>query len=123
MFTIARLIQKTEMLKRPSKKPAAPSHIGDSLKSLFKGQLKAPEASAEWKIWELWEKSVGAEISKHSKPKAFKNGILFVDTNHSLWASELQLRSHQIRTKLNKALGSEMVKEIHFRAGTSSKDA
>jgi predicted nucleic acid-binding Zn ribbon protein len=105
------------MLKRSSKKPAVPSHIGDSLKSLFQGPLKAPNVSAEWKIWELWEQSVGTEISRQAVPKTFKNGILFVSARSALWASELQLRSHQIRMKLNTALGQELIREIHFRAG------
>ncbi len=69
----------------------------------------------EIRVFGAWAKAVGQEISRQAKPKYFRNGILFVETSHPAWTTELQSKRHLIQRKLNESLGQEVVREIHFR--------
>lgn len=69
----------------------------------------------EMRVFGQWGKAVGPEISRQANPKAFRNGILFVETRHPVWTMELTSKRHVIRKRLNEALGGEVVREIQFR--------
>jgi predicted nucleic acid-binding Zn ribbon protein len=98
----------------PPRKKAGPSRIGDLLKDFL--QESMPKSLGdELQIFGAWPAAVGVDISRQAQPKSFRNGILFVETRHSIWTTELTARRHKIQKKLNQALGKEVVKEIHFR--------
>jgi len=103
------------MKEKKSLRAGGPTMIGALLKELLETKLPLRPISKELAIWEHWDRAVGIEIAKHAKPQGFKNGILFVHTEHAIWATELQYRSAQIRTKLNKAIGEDLIREIQFR--------
>lgn len=105
--------------KYDPKKRGGLSHVSDILNYLFDNEVKAPQVSTEMRIWEHWAKSVGPEIARHASPKGFKNGVLFVETKHPAWATELRFKAPRIRQRLNEALGKELVTEIQFRLGKS----
>lgn len=69
----------------------------------------------EMRVFGAWPKAVGQDISRQAKPIGFRNGILFVETKHPIWTTELTAKRRQIQKKLNEALGQEVVREIHFR--------
>ena len=96
--------------------PEGPTSVGAVLKEILAHKPIIQHINRERSIWDIWDKSVGKDVAKHARPKNFRNGVLFVETNHPIWNTELQFQSHTIRAKLNENLGSELVKEIHFHS-------
>lgn len=106
------------MAFRPTKKNVPPSRIGDVLKGFFDRHM--PKAVGdETRVFVAWPKAVGTKIARQASPRSFRNGILFVETRHSMWTAELTSQRHLIQRRLNEALGRELVREIHFRVGRS----
>lgn len=101
------------MAKTPPKK-SGPVALGNVLQEFFRGAMPKGLGD-EVKVFGAWSKAVGQEISKQAKPKGFRNGILFVETMHPLWTTELQAKRHQIQKRLNEEIGHALVREIHFR--------
>lgn len=97
-----------------SRKKSGPSPIGDLLKEFLKTAMPK-NMGEEIRVFGVWPSAVGTEISRQAQPRALKNGILFVETRHPIWTTELTAKRHQILRKLNEALGQDVVKEIHFR--------
>jgi len=98
----------------PGKKKSGPSPIGELLKDfLQKAMPKGLEEEAQ--VFGAWPDAVGRDISRQALPKFFKNGILFVETQHPVWTAELTARRHRILRRINESLGKEVVKDIHFR--------
>lgn len=102
-------------LKKDPRKTSGLSHISEILKGVFREDLIPKHLNEEFQIFGSWQSAVGAEISRKAIPKWFKNGILFVETDHPVWTTELQTKSHQIKKKLNELIGKEIVREIQFR--------
>ncbi|MGE3260995.1 MAG: DUF721 domain-containing protein [Bacteriovoracia bacterium] len=101
-------------MDKRSKKKSGPLRIGEVLQDFLKTSM--PKAvGEEVRVFGAWPKAVGQDISKQAKPVGFRNGILFVETQHPIWTTELTAKRHQIQKKLNEALGQEMVRDIHFR--------
>jgi predicted nucleic acid-binding Zn ribbon protein len=101
------------MQKKPPKS-AGPSKIGDLLGEFL--HINMPTTiNDEVRLFTHWKAAVGAEIAKRAAPTSFKNGVLFVETQHSAWITELNARRHHIQRKLNELMGKELVREIFFR--------
>jgi predicted nucleic acid-binding Zn ribbon protein len=66
-------------------------------------------------IFNCWEKIVGTEIYKKTKPQKIARGILYISVTTSTWANELSLMSGQLIEKINSFIGEEVVKSIRFR--------
>jgi len=84
-----------------------------------------------------WEKAVGKDISKHTKPRSFKSGRLVVNVSDSSRLYELTLKKHELIKDINRRLKdidrsgqsrggkpkgriggkTRAVKEIRFRIG------
>lgn len=103
------------MVKPPPKK-SGPLHIGGMLQEFLKGSMPKIVGD-ELRVFGAWPKAVGTEISRQAIPNAYKNGILFVETKHPIWTTELTAKRHQILRKINEELGQELVREIYFRQG------
>jgi predicted nucleic acid-binding Zn ribbon protein len=97
----------------PTKK-SGPSPIGEMLKEFLSNALPK-SLGDETKVFGAWPAAVGPEISRQAQPRAFKNGILFVETKHPIWTTELTAKRHLIQRRINESLGRELVREIHFR--------
>lgn len=101
-------------MAQPPRKKSGPTPISDLLKD-FLQEAMPKNISEEIRVFGAWPQAVGAEVSRQAQPKAFKNGILFVETRHPIWTTELTAKRHLIQRKINASLGKEVVKEIHFR--------
>jgi predicted nucleic acid-binding Zn ribbon protein len=64
---------------------------------------------------EVWNEAVGERIARVATPERIDGGKLVVRVSNAPWRSELVFLKKEIMVKLNKALGEEVVKEIHFR--------
>jgi predicted nucleic acid-binding Zn ribbon protein len=101
-------------MAQPPKKKSGPAPIGDLLKE-FMNHAMPKTLNEEVRVFGAWPKAVGADVSRQAQPKAFKNGILFVETRHPIWTTELTAKRHLILRRMNQTLGREMVKDIYFR--------
>lgn len=101
--------------KRPSGKKSGLTPIGEILKEILPANAMPKGLGDELRVLGAWPGAVGSEVAKNASPTTFRGGILFVETKHPIWATELQGKSHLIRRKLNEKLGAELVREIQFR--------
>jgi predicted nucleic acid-binding Zn ribbon protein len=61
-----------------------------------------------------WSKIVGKKISKVTEAKKTVDGVLFVKVNNNAWRSELMFLKKEILTKIDKTIGSGVIKDIRF---------
>jgi predicted nucleic acid-binding Zn ribbon protein len=107
------------MAMQPPRKSRQPSKLGEVLKGFF--EEKMPKGLGdETAVFGAWPRAVGADVNRQARPTSFRNGILFVETRHPMWTTELTNKRHLIQRKLNEAIGKELVREIHFRLGRMS---
>lgn len=100
------------------RKSQGPSPIGEILQEFLEDKMPK-SMGEELKLFAVWPKAVGNEISRQAHPKSFRNGILFVETRHRMWAQELMNKRHLIQRKLNEALGKDLVRDIRFHQARS----
>lgn len=100
-------------MKKP-KKRSGPTALGELL-SEFLQTVMPKHLSQETRVFGAWPQAVGLDVSRQAKPKTFRNGILFVETLHPVWTSELTAKRHLILRKINEALSENLVREIQFR--------
>lgn len=103
---------------KPPRKNLQPTKIGDLLKGFFSEKMPK-QLGDETAVFGAWPKAVGNDVSRQAVPVSFKNGILFVETKHPIWTTELTSKRHLIQRKLNEAIGKNLIREIYFRLGRS----
>ncbi len=72
-------------------------------------------ASTLARVQEVWESAVGAAIAGASRPTAEHEGVLTITCEASVWAQELDLMAVDLIPRLNRALGSEQIRELRCR--------
>lgn len=88
--------------------------LGEVLEELV-GQLGIREKLSEYDAVLQWETVVGSHIAKIARAERITQGVLFVRVTASTWRNELNMRKEEIRSRLNTALGADVVKDIRFR--------
>jgi len=68
----------------------------------------------EQKAVAIWPEVVGPIIADVTKAVSIKDGLLKVKVSNATWKNELFYDRDQIRSKLNRVLRQELVKEIKF---------
>jgi predicted nucleic acid-binding Zn ribbon protein len=63
-----------------------------------------------------WPAAVGELVAAQAHPSAERHGVVTVTCASSVWAQELTLMAPDLVERLNGALGSDMVRELRFRA-------
>jgi hypothetical protein len=71
-----------------------------------------------YRLWSYWDEEVGASIARRARPARFRNGILFVNVTTHAWLQELQFMKDEIRERLNRRVGTALVRDIFFASGT-----
>ncbi|MEP0821861.1 MAG: DUF721 domain-containing protein [Ignavibacterium sp.] len=62
-----------------------------------------------------WNEAVGERVASVTEAYAIRKGILFVRVSNGPWRGELQVLKGEIRAKLNRLLGEEIVTDIRFQ--------
>ena len=93
-----------------------PLAVANLLAEIFRGS-PAEKRLEEGKIWLIWETVVGAQIAAQAKPAGFRYGVLTVAVASAPWMQQLSYLKKEIVAKLNRRLGTELVKDIYLRAG------
>lgn len=65
-----------------------------------------------------WEETVGREISRNTKPAAFRRGVLLVGVRDSAWAAQLAFLKADLIERLNARVGERVVQDIHWLVKT-----
>jgi len=82
---------------------------------------KSPLGNAfqTWKMYQIWEKVVGENIAKVSRPKNYYKGTLFIAVKNSVWLQELSYMSTPIKDKVNEAAGWDWIQKVIFTLESS----
>ncbi len=99
-----------------------PVKIGEILKDLLKKNRYLNYRVNVDKAIELWNKQEDKTVNGKTKAVGFKNGTLIVHVNSPVLANELSLKERFFIRKINRELGLEIVKKIHFKSGFIKND-
>lgn len=69
------------------------------------------------RVWEHWREIVGPSIADHADPTSLKEGVLKVRADSPAWATEIGYLGGEIQTRINKAVGSDLVSEVRVWIG------
>jgi len=90
------------------------AHISSILDTALK-EFRVTSDTEMTRIWELWEDAVGEAIAQNAKPGAFKKDVLLVHVSSSVWMQQLRFLKQDLLSRINFALGQELVREIRFK--------
>lgn len=98
------------MITKGTKKPKL---IGHSITKLLRS-MGIEEKVKEHQAINEWSNIVGENIGKVTKAQRVVNGILFVKVKNSSWRNELIYMRQEILIKIDKTVGSGIIKEVRF---------
>jgi predicted nucleic acid-binding Zn ribbon protein len=101
-------------------KKRRPEHIGSILKQLFQDEKWENNIEASLPLLR-WQEIVGSQLARQTQPEFFKDGVLQVRVENSVWLNHLRFLAEELRQKLHKELPSLEIKELRFRQGTLDK--
>jgi len=78
-------------------------------KSIFSSRL------LEAKIFLEYDGIVGESISKVSQPISFRNNILYLGVENSVWINQLHFLKPELLQKINSRFSRNLVKDIRFK--------
>lgn len=68
------------------------------------------------KAMTCWKEVVGEKIASKSKATRVVKETLYIKTESPVWSQQLSLMEEQLRAKVNRHLGREVIKNIRFRS-------
>jgi predicted nucleic acid-binding Zn ribbon protein len=96
-----------------------PQHIGTILDSLFKQQgIEEPIRIHRAVVG--WDSLVGDTISRHARAVHIEHGTLIVEVESPGWMHRLQMQELELRTRVNRHFGEDVIRQIRFRLGSTS---
>jgi predicted nucleic acid-binding Zn ribbon protein len=69
------------------------------------------------RLFARWSGIVGPDIAAHVEPTSLRQGVLRVRTDSPAWATEMAYLSGDIASRVNSAMGREVVLEIKVSTG------
>ena len=89
--------------------------ISKILPLIFKKQVRCSEPRLVEILSPLWPQVVGKPMARHSKPVAFEQGTLTLETDCPTWCDQLRSMAEEIRTGINGYLGVPAVRKLQVR--------
>ena len=97
----------------PGPDPRDPQLFGVMLERLIKARgWQKPTAEAT--VFVAWERVVGADVAKHSKPVKLENGELTVEAESTAWATQLRLLAANLIKRIAAEVGHNVVTKLHI---------
>jgi len=96
------------------------------LRELLGGALGAAglETTSDlWQLAEVWSGALGARIAAKATPVRLVRGELLVAVADAVWRQELALLTSDIASRLNRAVGRDVVQRIRLIGGDVSLEA
>ena len=95
-----------------------PEHIAHVLDSFFKQQGIEASIRAHRVVVD-WDTIVGDAVSCHARAVHIEHGTLIVEAENPGWMHRLQMQELDIRTRINRYFGEEIIEQIRFRLGST----
>ena len=97
----------------PGPDPRDPQLFGAVLGRLMKARgWEKPAAEAT--VFGAWEKVVGADIAKHSRPVKLDAGVLTVEAESTAWATQLRMLAATLIKKIASEVGHNVVTRLNI---------
>jgi predicted nucleic acid-binding Zn ribbon protein len=97
----------------PGPDPRDPQLFGAVLERLMKARgWEKPKAEAT--VFGAWEKVVGPDIAKHSRPVKLDDGVLTVEAESTAWATQLRMLAATLLKKIAAEVGHNVVKKLNI---------
>nr|WP_281892141.1 DciA family protein [Phytohabitans aurantiacus] len=97
----------------PGPDPRDPQKFGDVLGRLVKARgWQGPTAEAT--VFGAWERVVGPDVAKHSRPVKLDNGELTVEAESTAWATQLRLLAASLLQRIAGEVGHDVVRKLHI---------
>ncbi|MBE9535656.1 MAG: DUF721 domain-containing protein [Proteobacteria bacterium] len=110
------------MSSRSRRSRGFPTKVAGILGSVLEKQhLKKRISDCE--VFVIWDDVVGENIAIRTAPLAFRRGALKIGVSDHGWLQQLQFLKEEIKEKLNRKLGRDLVESIYFQIGTIEKKA
>lgn len=87
----------------------------DVLDSLVQ-RLGLAKRAASFRVIEMWAGVAGPQIAGRTTAVRVSDGVLHVDVESPVWASELTFMKQDLVDRLNAKAGEECVRDIRFRS-------
>ncbi|WP_091552594.1 DciA family protein [Micromonospora pattaloongensis] len=97
----------------PGPDPRDPQLFGDVLARLMKAR-GWQQPAAEATVFGAWERVVGPDIAKHSRPVKLENGELTVEAESTAWATQLRLLAASLLRRIAAEVGHNVVRKLHI---------
>jgi predicted nucleic acid-binding Zn ribbon protein len=97
----------------PGPDPRDPQLFGAVLERLVKARgWQKPTAEAT--VFGAWERVVGPDVAKHSRPLKLDNGELTVEAESTAWATQLRLLAGNLIKRIAAEVGHNVVTKLHI---------
>jgi predicted nucleic acid-binding Zn ribbon protein len=97
----------------PGPDPRDPQLFGDVLTRLMKAR-GWQQPAAEATVFGAWERVVGPDVAKHSRPVKLENGELTVEAESTAWATQLRLLAASLLRRIAGEVGHNVVRKLHI---------
>ncbi|AGL13515.1 DciA family protein [Actinoplanes sp. N902-109] len=97
----------------PGPDPRDPQLFGAVLERIMK-QRGWQKPAAEATVFGAWEKVVGADIAKHSRPIKLEDGVLTVEAESTAWATQLRLLAARLLKSIAAEVGHNVVTRLNI---------
>ncbi|BCJ53234.1 UPF0232 protein [Actinoplanes sp. NBRC 14428] len=97
----------------PGPDPRDPQLFGAVLERILK-QRGWQKPAAEATVFGAWEKVVGPDIAKHSKPIKLDAGVLTVEAESTAWATQLRLLAATLLRNIAAEVGHNVVTRLNI---------
>lgn len=97
----------------PGPDPRDPQPFGVVLERLMKARgWQKPAAEAT--VFGAWERVVGPDVAKHSRPVKLEGGELTVEAESTAWATQLRLLAASLLRRIAAEVGHNVVTKLHI---------
>jgi predicted nucleic acid-binding Zn ribbon protein len=97
----------------PGPDPRDPQLFGAVLQRLMK-QRGWEKPKAEATVFGAWEKVVGEDIAKHSRPVKLDAGVLTVEAESTAWATQLRMLAASLLRNIASEVGHNVVTKLNI---------
>lgn len=102
----------------PGPDPRDPQLFGAVLARLI-AERGWQRPAAEATVFGAWERVVGPEVAKHSRPVKLQDGELTVEAESTAWATQLRLLSGSLLARIAAVVGHNVVRRLHVHGPTA----
>lgn len=97
----------------PGPDPRDPQPFGAVLARLVKAR-GWQQPTAEATVFGAWERVVGPDVAKHSRPVKLTDGELTVEAESTAWATQMRLLAASLLRRIAAEVGHNVVTKLHI---------